>query len=134
MMLGDRAGIWVRAQLGQFKWKHQGETFDFWAMGLISTDTTSLLQARTHFWAPPAPSLRTQLLAVPRMGSPMSPLGEGLSTPPPCTSLSPLQRLEKLAAGVEEVLEALGHRVLPALGLVLAGLWGAESRGCWSRR
>lgn len=44
--------------------------------------------------------------------------------------LLPLQCLEELAASVEEVLEALGDRVLPALGLVLAGLWEVESRGC----
>lgn len=52
-------------------------------------------------------------------------LGQGLS-PTLCTSLSPLQCLEKLAARVEEVLEALGDRMLSALGLVLAGFYGGE--------
>lgn len=48
-------------------------------------------------------------------------------------SLSPLQCLEELAAGVEEVLEAPGDRVLPALGLVLAGLCEAGSTGMRTR-
>lgn len=43
----------------------------------------------------------------------------------------PLQRLQEFAARVEEVLQALGDGVLPALWLILARFW-EEKGGCRS--
>lgn len=88
-------------------------------MGLIPTDSTGSSQGGTH-----------PKHLQPWLGSPTSLWGQRLCDTTPLTRLSPLQCLEELAASVEEVLEALGDRVLPALGLVLAGLWEVESRGC----
>lgn len=88
-------------------------------MGLIPTDSTGSSQGGTH-----------PKHLQPWLASPTSLWGQSLCDATPLTRLSPLQCLEELAASVEEVLEALGDRVLPALGLVLAGLCEVESRGC----
>lgn len=48
VVLRDGAEIWVQVQIGQSGWKHRGETFDFWAAGLIFTDSTRSVHARIH--------------------------------------------------------------------------------------